>query len=344
MRKERKDEHIEQVMRTEPHGGTLFEDVILEPLSFPELSLEEIDLRMLFLGKTIAAPIFINAMTGGTERTTEINRDLAMIARNLKLPMQVGSQTIALEDPSTEASFRVVREIVGAEGVVIGNLSAAATVEEVDRAMEMIDADAIGIHLNPAQELAQAEGDRDFTGLYANVKRLAEAFPGKIIVKEIGFGMSRRDGAMLRALPVAYIDVSGAGGTNFMEVEDLRTVAQDLTEFYAWGVPTAKAIWNLRKEAPEAALIASGGITNATEVIKSLAMGARLTGMSGEVLRYLLHGGPAYTEEFLTTLMAHIRMGMLLLGARTVADLADVPYLLTGRLRELIRAELEPLE
>lgn len=339
MRKERKDEHIEQVMRTLPHGGTLLDQVVLEPLSFPELALDDVDPTVTFFGQRIAAPLYINAMTGGTAMTLEINRDLAQMARDLNLPMQVGSQVVALEEPDAVASFEVVRKTMGSDGVVIGNLSASASEEDVRRAMDMIGAQGVGIHLNPSQELAQAEGDRDFRGLYDNVARLADTFGERMIVKEVGFGMSRADGRRLNDLPLGYVDVSGVGGTNFMEVEDSRSIDRDLTEFYDWGVPTAKAIWNIRRECPTKGIVASGGITTATEVLKALVLGADLTAMSGEVLRYLLHGGVAYAEEFLTGLMENIRMGMLLLGARRVEDLKDVPHLLVGRLGELVAAE-----
>ncbi len=339
MRKERKDEHIDQVMRTLPEGDTLLGCVVVEPLSFPELALEEVDPSAEFFGRRIAAPLLINAMTGGTEMAGQINRDLATIARDLNLPMQVGSQRIALEEPETEDTFRVVREIMGPDGLIIGNLSAAATLDEVRRAMEMIDAQAIGIHLNPSQELAQEEGDRDFRGLYANLQKIAEAFPGQVIVKEIGFGLSRADGRLLREVPTAYVDVSGAGGTNFVEVEDLRSMQRDLTEFYTWGVPTAKAIWNMRRECPEKQLIASGGLTSGTDVLHALVMGAEMSAISGELLRYLLHGGVDYAEEYLSGVIENIRMGLLLLGCRSIHELHRVPYLMTGRLRELVEAE-----
>lgn len=341
MRALRKDEHIDQVLRTEFRGNTLFSDVILEPVSLPELALEEIDLRTDFFGQSVAAPILINAMTGGTERSLEINRNLATLARDFGLPIQVGSQTIALEDPTTVDSFRIVREVVGPQGLVMSNLYAGSTVDEVGRAMDMLDAQAIGIHLNPSQELTQAEGGRDFRGWQENLEKICRAFPGQVLVKEVGFGMSRRDGKKLAKLPLAYIDVSGAGGTNFVEVEDGRRMERDFTEFYDWGIPTAKAIWNIRTECPDKKILASGGIATASDILRALILGSQMTGISGELLRYLLYGGLDYARAYIQGLLENIRMGMLLLGCRTIADLSQVPYLIVGRLRELIEAEEE---
>lgn len=339
MRKERKDEHIEQVLRTEPYGGSLLDQVVLEPVSFPELALSDIDTSVKFFGRTIPAPLMINAMTGGTDMTKEINRNLAQIAKDFGLPMQVGSQVIALEDPAAVDSFHVVRETLGPEGLIIGNVSAGVSVEQVKQAMDMIDAQGIGVHVNPSQEMAQEEGDRDFRGLYENLRRIAEAFPGKVIVKEVGFGMSRQDGRLLRDIPVEYIDVSGSGGTNFMEVEDQRSMRRDLTEFYSWGIPTAKAIWNVRKECPNTKRIASGGITTATDVLHAHVLGADMSAISGELLRYLMHGSLDYAEEYIQGVLDNIAMGLLLLGCRTMVDLHQVPYLMVGRLKELVDAE-----
>lgn len=339
MRDIRKDEHIEQVLRTESKGHTLFSDIVLEPASLPELALEEIDISSEFFGQRIAAPIMINAMTGGTEKSMEINRQLAMIAKKFDLPIQVGSQHIALEDKGAEDSFKVVRQLLGPDALVISNLDAGASLEDAKRAIDMIDAQAIGIHLNPSQELAQEEGDRDFRGWLENLKKITASFPNRVIIKEVGFGMSRRDGRLLADINPAYIDVSGAGGTNFVEVEDMRRSDRDFTEFYDWGIPTAKSIWNIKKECPSAGIVASGGIRTASDVIKALAMGASITAISGEILRYLMIGGLDYAEEYIEGLLNNIRMGMLLLACKKIDDLKEVPMLIIGKLRELIRAE-----
>ena len=162
MRKSRKKEHVENYLRTTFEGDTLFGDVYLEHNALPELNLSDIDTRMEFLGKTIDYPIIINAMTGGTEFAGEINRELSLLAKNFNIPMAVGSETIILcEDDACKDSFRIVRDNIGDEGVVIANLNGYASVEDAKIALDVINGDAIQIHLNVAQELAMDEGDRD---------------------------------------------------------------------------------------------------------------------------------------------------------------------------------------
>lgn len=339
MRKKRKDEHIENYLRTEYVGDNLLTQVYVEPESLPELSVDDIDTTSTFCGKSSVFPLMINAMTGGTEMTESINQDLSMLAHEFLLPMQVGSQRVALEDPEAVDSFSVVRQSLDHGHTIIGNLGAMASVEEVAEAMDMIKADALGIHLNVSQELTMKEGDRDFHGVVENLRTLNAAYPGKLIVKEIGFGMSEQTGRILNDIGVSMIDVSGAGGTNFVEIEDLRRKAQDFSEFYRWGIPTAKSIINVRRACPEAFIIASGGIRTATDIINALILGADYTAISGELLRYLLMGGYDYAREYLESLIYRVKVGMVLLGCRDLDALKRKPYRLTGRLAEIVEPD-----
>lgn len=338
MRKQRKDEHIEKYLKTEYVGNTLLSDVYIEPTSLPELSINDIDTSIMFCGKKINFPLMINAMTGGTEMTETINQDLSMMAASLGIPMQVGSEKIALEDDSAKESFRVVRSALGKDSVVISNLGSKATIEEVKSAMELIDADAIGIHINPSQELVMGEGERDFRGTIENIKALCNEFPGKIIAKEVGFGMRREVGEKLRDAGVTMIDVSGGGGTNFMEIEDLR-VSKDHSAFYDFGVPTAISIINVREACPEQMIIASGGIKNGMDIVKAIILGADLCGMSGEILRYLLVGNFEYAKEYLESVVLQMKEAMCLLGVKNIEELKKVPYKVTGKLSELLNQE-----
>lgn len=332
-REQRKNEHIEQYLRTEYAGNTLLSNVIVEPTSLPELALSQIDTTQNFCGQKTGFPLMINAMTGGTEMTEEINQDLAMLAEEFGLAMQVGSQRIALENPEAVSSFRVVRHVLK-RAPVIANLGARASVDEVRQAMEMLEADAIGLHLNASQELAMEEGDRDFRGVVDHLQKLNEAFPGKIIVKEVGFGMNASVGRTLREIGISMVDVSGAGGTNFIEIENLRSQTDDYGEFYDWGIPTALSILHVRRSHPEAFLIASGGIRTATDILKAMVLGADYTAMSGELLRFLLMGSYEYARDFLARLMEHTKKGMLLLGCQNLTQLHKVPYTMTGVLKE----------
>lgn len=348
MRKERKDEHIEKVLRTEFEGDTLLHEVILEPTSLPELAWEDVDLTTTFLDKPISFPLMINAMTGGTEMTREINRDLAHLAHDFRIPLQVGSQRIALEEEGSLTSFTVVREFMDEKDVVLGNLGSGASPGDVEQAMDMVQADGMGIHCNPSQELAMEEGERDFRGRYETLKKICEQFHGKTILKEVGFGMSEKVCQQLMALHPAYLDVSGAGGTNFMEIEDLRSMQDDLSEFYDWGVPTAQSLLHVknceRKGERTVPVIASGGLKTASDMIRAMVLGAKLCAMSGEVLKYLLHGGYDYAYRFLASLRDHFQMGLMLLGCASPNELAKLPYHIVGRLAEYNRQRPDLLD
>nr|WP_072515097.1 type 2 isopentenyl-diphosphate Delta-isomerase [Ndongobacter massiliensis] len=336
MRNERKDDHIYKYLKTEYKGDTLLGDVYFETNALPELNVDDIDPSVTFCGKTIGFPLLINAMTGGTDMTEGINQDLAMLARDFNLPMQVGSQRIALEDPNTVESFTIVRSVLGPEHVVLGNLGALATVHEIERALDMLQADAIGLHLNVAQELCMKEGDRHFRGTEAALRAAQQAFPGRILVKEVGFGLSKAVGRKLRDLQIPMIDVGGAGGTNFLELEDLRNVEADSSEFYDWGIPTAQSLLNIRSTCPDAFVIAGGGLRTASDMIRAGMLGADLCAMSGEILRYLLIGGYEYTKKALAMLIDRTKTGLLLLGCRRFEDLRNVPHRLTGKLAERV--------
>lgn len=337
MREARKVQHIENYLRSSYQGDGLFSQVFVEHNSLPGLSMEEIDLSTEFLGKRIRMPLIIDAMTGGVEISMDINRDLASLAKSFGIPMAVGSQTIALDgDSSHMESFRIVRETVGPEGIVIANLNASASEEQVRMAIEMIDADAIQLHLNPAQELVMPEGDRDFRGVLENIRSLVEAIEKPIIVKEVGFGLNASSATRLCEVGINILDVSGHGGTNFVEIEDLRMGEFNFDDMYAWGNPTAYSVLTVRRAAPEAFLIGSGGIRTAMEAMKAIILGANIVGMSGELLSFLMHGGMFQAEHFLREFEFKLKALMLLTGSKDLAALKEVPYRLTGRLRELM--------
>lgn len=340
LRKARKDQHIENYLQTEYAGDSLLGDVYLEPCSFPELDMDAIDTGMTLFGKNLSIPFMINAMTGGTDLTRSINESLGRMARQMGLPIQVGSMRIALEDPSTVDSFRIVREVMGPDGVVLANLGADARVEEVGKVMDMIDADGIGIHLNAHQEAVMEEGERDFRGWKKHVSEIAHAFPGRVIVKQVGLGMDREALAFLEDLPLAYVDISGLGGTNFFEIEDLRRLGEDFTEFYTWGVPTAKAILNAKASAPSQKIIASGGIQTASDLIRAMVLGADMGAASGEILRYLLNGDESYAASYLGAFVDHFKVAMAFMGCRSPEDLHQVPYQLTGKLSQLVEGKI----
>lgn len=336
MRRARKKEHIENYLMSSFKGNTLLGDVYLEHNALPNLNYDDIDTKTSFLGKTIDYPILINAMTGGADFSQEINKDLATLAKEFNIPMAVGSQTIALEEEDSQESFKIVREIIGNDGIVISNLNGQATAEDAKKAVELIDADALQIHLNPAQELAMEEGDRDFVGIADNIKNIINYIDRPVIVKEVGFGISKDVAARLYNLGVRNIDVAGYGGTNFIEIENLRNPVTDLTDLYSWGIPTAVALINCRQLPDDLYLIASGGIRNSMDIVKSIVLGANLVGISGELLSYLVHGGYTNARSYLEDLIYKIKMLMLLLGKRDIEELKKTKYKTIGTLKDLV--------
>ncbi|MGN9166064.1 type 2 isopentenyl-diphosphate Delta-isomerase [Tissierellaceae bacterium HCP3S3_D8] len=337
MRKRRKREHVENYLKTTFKGNTLLEDVFLEHNALPELNFSDIDTSTKFLGKTIDYPIIINAMTGGTDFAAEINADLSLLAKEFNIPMAVGSETIILcEDEGCRDSFGIVRENIGQDGVVIANLGGHATLEDVKCALDVIQGDAMQIHLNVAQELAMEEGDRDFTGVLENIENIVKNIDKPVIVKEVGFGISKDVAEKLYSVGVRYVDVSGHGGTNFIEIENLRNRSIDLTELYPWGIPTALSLIKCKELPRDLNLIASGGIRNSIDIVKSLVLGAEIVGISGELLSYLLHGGYDNAKEYLLDLSYKLKMIMLLMGKRNIEELKTADYKIVGRLKDLL--------
>lgn len=338
MRELRKKEHVENYLRSMYEGETLLEDIFLSNNSLPELDFKDIDVSTEFLGKKIGAPIMINAMTGGAEFTKSINTDLAELAKKFSIPMAVGSQTIALceEEEGCIESFELVREIIGRDGLVISNLSANSSLEDCKKALDLVEGDAIQLHLNPAQEIVMEEGDREFKGILANIENISRHINKPVIVKEVGMGLSKDAVVRLKDVGIKYVDISGAGGTNFIEIENLRNSQIDLSELYSWGIPTALAIIEARQVGQDMEIIASGGIRTSLDIAKAIIIGGDIVGIAGELISYLLHGGYDAAENYLTETIYKLRVIMLLLGVSSIGELKEVSYKVKGELKELL--------
>ena len=259
--------------------------------ALPELSLDEVSTRATFLGKTLALPLLISSMTGGNEQAGRINQALAESAQQAGIAMGVGSQRAALEDPGSEPSFRV--RDYAPDILLFSNLGAVQVnygygPDHCRRAVEMIEADALVLHLNPLQEALQPEGDTDFSGLLGRIEAICKALPVPVIAKEVGWGISGAVARRLTDAGVRAIDVAGAGGTSWSQVESFRTDDEDRAAtaraFRRWGIPTAEAIQDVRAELPDIALIASGGLRSGLDLAKCMALGADLCGMAGPFL------------------------------------------------------------
>lgn len=305
--------------------------------SLPELALDQIDLTTYVGGLRCARPVLINAMTGGANAVAEINRDLALLAAELELPMAVGSQTAGIREPEVADSYRVVRR-VNPGGVILANVGAGAALDDALRAVDMLEANGLQLHLNAPQELVMPEGDRDFRGQLAGVEALVLRAGVPVIVKECGFGVSKETARQLYDVGVRAIDVSGRGGTNFAWIEGQRG-GEDLDPgLEAWGIPTAAAVAEVANLAlPGLDLIASGGISYGSEAARALALGAAAVGVAGAVLRARALGGIDRARAYLTGLLADLVRAMLLSGAPNVAAMQRRPVVITGQTGEWCR-------
>ena len=305
--------------------------------ALPELALDAVDTTTRLLGKTLRAPLLVTGMTGGTDEAAAINRDLARVAETQGIAFGLGSQRAMQREPALGYTF-AVREHAPTT-LVLANLgavqAAASPTADVERLVRAVAADALCVHLNPAQELVQPGGDRDFRGALDAIARLVRELPMPVVVKETGCGVSRRVARRLADVGVRTLDVSGAGGTSWVKVETLRAdePQRRLGEAFAnWGIPTAASLAAVRGLGLD--VIASGGVRSGLDVAKAVALGARAAGVALPVFRAYRAGGSDGAIAFVDELVAGLRTAMVLTGARDLTALAETPLVLGSRLRD----------
>ena len=329
--RQRKVDHIELCAREEVEfrlKRTLFNEVDFIHDSLPELNVAEIDMSTELIGKRLRAPIVITGMTGGAERARQINMLLARLADKHGVAFGVGSQRAMLVRPETSATYKV--RDVAPNVVLFGNIGVVQARDMSTQAAQdlvgAIDADALCVHLNPAQELIQEDGDRDFLGCLDAIARLTQELSVPVIVKETGCGLSPSVVRRARAVGVKSFDLSGAGGTTWVGVEVLRAregrreIGED---FWEWGIPTAASLLALKGEGAE--LIASGGVRSGLDVARAIALGASAAGMALPLLLAVERGGYEAAEAFLSRVVSGLQVAMLLTGCRNLAEMRDTP-------------------
>ncbi len=324
---------------------TLLECVQLEHQALPELHLDEVDTRRTLFGKELRAPLLVAGMTGGHRRAAEVNRALAAVAERRGYAFGLGSQRAMLAEPSLGWTYQV--RDVAPEALLLGNLGLVQarelSSEQLARMAREVGADALCLHMNPAMELVQPGGDRDFRGGVATLRRCVEDLDLPVIAKETGCGIGREAARRIRDAGVQWVDVSGAGGTSWVGVETLRAegAAARLGELlWDWGVPTAASVLCVHAEGLRA--IATGGIRHGLDAARALALGAELVGLARPVLQAFFEGGESAVERFLDEVETQLRAVMLLTGARDLQALARVPRRLTGELRDWAQGEARP--
>jgi len=331
----RKKDHLELCAGNEVdfRGKTaLFEEVELVHCALPEMSADEVDSSVELLGKTLSAPLLIAGMTGGTDEAARINRDLALVAQDLGLGFGLGSQRAMFEDPDKAWTFQVREH--APDVLLLGNLglvqAKGMTTRQVQDLCTAVGADALCIHLNPAMEIMQPGGDRDFSGGLDVLRRLVDNLDVPVVAKETGCGISRAVGQMLRSAGVTHVDVGGAGGTSWVAVETHRAVDEDHRklgdELWDWGIPTAASVLQLGGLGLR--IIATGGLRSGLDLARAVALGASAGGIAGPVLRAYRSAGPDGARDLLRRTIQALRSAMLLTGCRIVADLQKAPRLL----------------
>jgi len=297
--------------------------------ALPELNLEEVDSSISIFDKTLKTPLLISSMTGGTKEAGEINQILARAAQETGIAMGVGSQRAAIENPKLEDTFKVRN--VAPDILLFANLGAVQLnygygIDECRRTVDMIEADALILHLNALQEALQPEGDTRFKGIINKIESICREFHVPVIAKEVGWGFSRDDVKMLIEVGISAIDVAGAGGTSWSQVEMHRTQnesqARIAASFMRWGIPTSEVIRNIRDLSKDLKIFASGGIQNGIDIGKCIALGADLGGMAGIFLKAAAESLDK-TVETIKEIRREMHICMFLVGAGNLEELKN---------------------
>ncbi|EAC4355553.1 type 2 isopentenyl-diphosphate Delta-isomerase [Listeria monocytogenes] len=333
LRERRKDEHVALgVKQNEQLAPSSLEDIQLIGTSIPRYNVKDIDLTTTIVGTNVPFPFYINAMTGGSRHTKKINAELAEIAREVTIPMAVGSQSAALKNSSLIDTYKIVREI-NPNGMILANISPEVALQEGLRAIEMLEADALQIHINPAQELVMQEGDRSFSHWLTRIEEYVKLSPVPVVVKEVGFGMTRETVATLASVGVQSVDLAGKGGTNFAQIENDRRRDQAYDFLLDWGISTGQALIDMQhQDAPKIAYLASGGIRNPLDIVKALALGADSVGMAGQIIYSLKKEGLTKTIEKLELWKEQLRSLFVLADAKNITELKTTPLIISGEL------------
>jgi len=344
--KGRKSDHLEICLEEDVQARkatTGFEEIYLVHRALPEIERSRINLSTMVFNHRFSAPFIVEAITGGVDKATKINATIAKVVEKLDIGMGVGSQRAAIEDPKLEHTFTVARR-EAPNAFLVANLGGAQLVKgygvkEAKRAVKMLQADALAVHLNPLQEAVQPEGETSYAGLLKKIMDIVQALDVPVIVKETGAGIAAEDAQKLEDAGVAGIDVAGVGGTSWAAVEYHRArrqgdaLHQSLGEvFWDWGIPTAASLIEATQRV-SIPVIASGGMRSGIDVTKALALGASLVGMAYPVLDPAVHGVEA-VERKLQLMIEELRNTMFLVGADSVQKLRKVSVVVTGKMAD----------
>lgn len=345
----RKSDHIRICLKEDVQSRNVttgFEEVHFVHKALPEIEKSKVNLSTTVFGHKFSAPIIVEAMTGGTTQAYKINAAIAAAVENLGLGMGVGSQRAAIEKPALARSFSITRK-KAPTAFLLANIGGPQLVKgygvkEAKRMVDMVDADALVIHLNALQEVVQPEGETCFKGVLSKIGEIAQALDVPVIVKETGAGIAAEEAKLLESMKVAGIDVAGVGGTSWAAVEYHRVEGKqdkfrrNLGEtFWDWGIPTAISLIET-VQSVSITVIASGGIRSGIDIAKALALGADLTGMAHPILLAAVKGQKE-VEITLQIMIEGLRNAMFLVGAESIQKLRKVPVVITGKTAEWLK-------
>lgn len=332
---DRKLAHLEICKNNEvEHNRTTgFEDIELIHRTLPEVNYDEIDTSVELFGKKLDSPLIISAITGGHPVSKEINRELAIASDKKNIAMGVGSQRAGITNEELTETFTVVRDYAP-HAMIIGNIG-APQVEYAHQAIEMLETDALAIHLNPLQEIIQPEGDINAKGYVNHMKQICQTTDIPIIAKETGAGISSQDAQLLEKIGVDAIDIQGVGGTSWAAVETYRAENPSLGKlFWDWGIPTAVSTVEVL-ESTSLPVISSGGIRNGLEAAKAICLGATSVGMALPFLKYAYEGHECI-EKKIEEFNRELKTAMFLVGAQNIEQLKQKRLIITGKTREVL--------
>ncbi|MFC3419392.1 type 2 isopentenyl-diphosphate Delta-isomerase [Salinicoccus hispanicus] len=321
LRSRRKDDHVRHALDQDSIvTDSDFNHVHFVHQSIPSFNLDEVDLSTRIGPLKLTQPLYINAMTGGSEWTRTINGKLAEVAGATGIPMAVGSMHAALKHPELADSFTIVRNH-NPNGLIFANVGADVSLEGAKRAIELIGADALQIHINAPQELIMPEGDRNFSTWRGNIKNIVQHVSIPVIVKEVGFGMSRETLQILKDIGVQHADVSGRGGTNFASIENARRENKDMDYLKNWGLSTAISLLEAESFVDDMSILASGGVKTPLDAMKCLALGAKAVGMSRTMLEQVEYHGIEAAIEYISQFHHQMRKISVMINARNIEEI-----------------------
>ncbi|WP_353419631.1 type 2 isopentenyl-diphosphate Delta-isomerase [Staphylococcus delphini] len=330
-REQRKNEHVRLALAQSDTLQSDFDRIQFVHHAIPEMDVEEVTLLPNFKALQMSHVLYINAMTGGSEWTAKTNEQLAQVAKATQIPMAVGSMHAALKNPAVRHSYAVAREQYP-EGQIWANVSADVALEEAQAAIEMIQANALQIHVNAPQELVMPEGNRQFKHWLTRISEIVKGVKVPVIVKEVGFGMSYDTIQQLIDVGVSFVDISGHGGTNFISIENERRQFKDMDYLKDWGQSTVVSLLEARNLSSRVHVLASGGVRHPLDAIKALRLGAEAVGMSRPILKMLHEEGVEATIEYVKDFKTQMAYIMTLLNAKNITELRQAaivfdPYL-----------------